>query len=304
MTLVTTGSHIGRNSGRLPDDSEWGLQEKAAFVFECLDVSENTCRQYQREVKPFLQLVADRDGHIGPTTLLDWKRRLGRRADIGTATKRKYLNVARVLLRELHRWGVIPDFTKGVKSFQVTRVHKRTPITDEELERLWEYLDSAADTRTRAIIGLLYYQGLRRIEVTRLRVEDIHRDTKTLLVHGKGRDDKEPCDLHTQMVTLLVEYLDAYELRSGPLFPSRERPSKGLSSNMIWRIVTEVHRRLGIRKNIHAYRKLFTSKLIEAGLNLLEVQQYTRHRDTSQLQVYYDRLDKAKTLDKYYAAFG
>ena len=71
---------------------------------------------------------------------------------------------------------------------------------------------------------------------------------------------------------------------------------------MIWRIVKGVHRQVGIPKNVHAYRKAFTSKLIDSGLNILEVRQYTRHRDVSQLQVYYDRLDKGRTLPVYYKA--
>ena len=176
-------------------------------------------------------------------------------------------------------------------------------MTDEEVERTWKYLDSDGDVRTRTIIGLLYYQGLRRIEVVRLRVEDFNEESQTLMVHGKGRDDREPVDLHPSMVAILREYLETNELRSGPLFPSRERPNKGLSSNMIWRIVTGIHREVGIKKNVHAYRKVFTSKLIDARLNMLEVRQYTRHRDVSQLQVYYDRIDKNKTLPTYYEAF-
>ena len=119
----------------------------------------------------------------------------------------------------------------------------------------------------------------------------------------EGLRDREPVDLHPNMVTILREYLDAHELRSGPLFPSRERPNDGLSSNMVWRIVKSVHEKLGVKKNVHAYRKVFTSKLIDSGMNLLEVRQYTRHRDVTQLQVYYDRLDKEKTLVTYYAAF-
>ncbi len=173
-----------------------------------------------------------------------------------------------------------------------------------ELQRVWDYLASNDDTRLKVIVGLLYYQGMRRVEVARLSVEDFNRESKTLLVHGKGRDDKEPVDLHPQMAVILVGYFDEYELRSGPMFPSRRRPGFGLSANMLWRLVMDVHKRLGIRKTIHAYRKVFTSRLIESGLNLLEVRQYTRHRDVTQLQVYYDRLDKNKTLPTYYAAFS
>lgn len=193
--------------------------------------------------------------------------------------------MARVLLRELHRWHPhrIPDLTKGVRSFQVTRVHKRSPLTDEDIRQVWDYLEAEGDLRTKTIIGLLYYQGLRRIEVTRLKAEDFHAGSKTLFVHGKGGDDKEPCDLHPRMMEILTQYLESQNIRSGPLFPSRRRKGKGLSSNMIWRIVKGVHRQVGISKNVHAYRKAFTSKLIDSGLNILEVRQYTRHRDVSQL---------------------
>jgi integrase len=106
------------------------------------------------------------------------------------------------------------------------------------------------------------------------------------------------------MVSILADYLSRTRLKSGPLFPSRKKGrGESLSSNMIYRLVMKVHRQLGIAKNVHGYRKVFTSKLIESGLNLLEVQSYTRHRDVSQLQVYYDRLDKTKTLPTYYATF-
>ena len=246
-----------------------------------------------------------RGGTLTPTILLDWKRRLQTRTDIGTGTKKKYLNVARVLLRELHRWHPdrIPDLVTGVRGFRVNQIHKRNPITDDDLRRVWDFLYSESDLRLMVIIGLLYYQGLRRVELSRLLVEDFNRESKTLLVHGKGRDDKEPVDLHPRMLEILVAYLDEYALRSGPLFPSRRRLGFGLSSNMIWRMVMAIHKQLGVAKNVHAYRKVFTSKLIESGMNLLEVRQYTRHRDVTQLQVYYDRLDKNKTLPTYYEAF-
>jgi integrase len=46
----------------------------------------------------------------------------------------------------------------------------------------------------------------------------------------------------------------------------------------------------------HAYRKAFTSKLIDAGMNLLTVQQFTRHRSLEMLKVYYDRIDQQKAM--------
>ena len=122
------------------------------------------------------------------------------------------------------------------------------------------------------------------------------------MVHGKSRDDKEPIDLHPNMTALLRDYLNWSDIRSGWLFPS-PRKGRPLSSNMIWRIVMAVHKAACVESNVHGYRKTFTSKLIDSRLNLLEVKQFTRHRDTAQLETYYNRLDKQKTLPTYYRTF-
>jgi integrase/recombinase XerC len=274
-------------------------------AFEGIGVSETTRVQYERSVIPFIKWVGKRPLH--QNILLDWKRHLQSKTDIGTGTKNKYLTVSRVFLRELNRTGILPHLNQEIKTFRVTKVHKRLPLTDDDVRNVLSYLDGdSVDSRTRVIVGLMYYQGLRRIEVSRLSVDDFNRGDQTLLVWGKGRDDKELVDLHPRMVTILVNYLKEQNLKSGsPLFPSvRRRQVGSLSSNMIWRLVTAVHKELGIHKNLHSYRKVFTSKLIDSGLNLLEVRQYTRHRDVTQLQVYYDRIDKNRTLTTYYKMFS
>lgn len=298
------GTLVRRDPEPILDPSGTDLEQLVGFLFDHLDVADSTRSQYRREVGSFLNWIRMTGNRVDQTLLIRWKHHLQSRSDIGTGSKNKQLNLARVVLRELHRWypNVFPDLTKGVKGFRVTRTHKRTPLSDEDIDRVWLYLESSRDLRTKAIIGLLYFQGLRRIEVTRLTVEDFDLRGDTLYVHGKGRDDKELIDLHPKTVRILDEYLRTNNLRSGWIFPSR-KTSKGLSSNMIWRIVKRMHAELGITNNVHSYRKAFTSKLIDSGLNLLEVREYTRHRDTSQLQTYYDRLNKNRTLPTYYSAF-
>jgi integrase/recombinase XerD len=291
----------------LPDGSFESRLEVVQNVLSLMDVSEETRTQYNREIVPFLMFLDKSGGRFYPSLLLDWKRHLERRKDIGTGTKNKYLTVGRVLLRELHRLypSNVPDLTSGIKSFRVTKVHKRVPMSDEEVRTVWGCLESkgASYLRTKVIVGLMYYQGLRRVEVSRLQVEDFNTQERTLLVLGKGRDDKETVDVHPRMVEVLTDYLTEMDLRSGWLFPSKKNVGMGLSPNMIWRLVMGIHRELGITKNVHSYRKVFTSRLIQSGMNLLDVRTYTRHRDITQLQTYYDRIERTKTLPMYYDSF-
>jgi integrase/recombinase XerD len=276
--------------------------EGVRSIIDSIDVSANTRSQYKRDIRHFLDWVGSNP--LYPNVLLDFKRFLEGRSDIGTGTKSKYLTVSRVVLGELYRLQVIPvDVTKGVKSFRVTRTHKRSPITDEEVKSVWDHLESTQDDpRTKVIVGLMYFQGFRRIEVARLTVEDFDPSSQTLMVLGKGRDDKELVHCHPRLVEILTTYLTETGLRSGPLFPS-SRSDRGLSSNMIWRKVNKVHGILGIRTNVHGYRKVFTSKLIDSGMNLLDVRSFTRHKDLTQLQTYYDRLNHQKSLPRYYEVF-
>jgi integrase len=275
-------------------------------VIDGMDLSDNSRVQYQRDIRVFGTWLDGRA--LYPNVLFDYKKHLrGSRNDLSTGTKAKYLAVARSLLRELYRLQVLPvDVTANVKGLKVTRQHKRTPITGDEISRVFDFLDSIdADPRARVIIALMYFQGLRRVEVCRLFVDHFDHQAKTLSVLGKGKDDHEAIDLHPRMVAILSGYLTTMGIKSGPLFPSRENLGQGLTSNMIWRIAYGVHRRLGLDgRNLHSYRKAFTTRLIQTGMPLLDVMTYTRHASLEMLSIYYQRLEKAKTLPAYYEAFS
>lgn len=278
--------------------------EHADSVINSMDISECTRLQYQREVRHFLLWLGA--GQLYPNVLLDYKKHLKSRADIGTGTKAKYLAVARALFRELYRLGLIPvDVTVGIKGFKVSRAHKRTPLSDTDIAAAMHFIsDASENSRDRAILALLLYQGLRRVELTRLRVDDFSEGLRTLLVMGKGQDDRCPVDLHPRSVEVLSTYLSAVPLKSGPMFPSPRDASASLSSSAVWRIVMRAHSKLGLtQRNVHAWRKAFTTRLIQSGMNLLEVQGYTRHASLQMLQIYYNRLESVKTLPAYYAAF-
>lgn len=278
---------------------------QAHLVIDAMDASDTTKEQYRRELRHFIEWLEGRSLYIN--TLIDWKNSLKARTDLSTGTKAKYLACARTFLRELHRLQIIPlDLTKGVKSFKVSKAHKRQPITEKEMESLYAFLRSPiVDKRAKVLVGLMFYQGCRRVELYRLNVEDFDKATQTLKVLGKGCDDYETVNLHPQMTNILSDYINYFNLKSGPLFPSSHKNSERLSSNALWRIGMATNKKIGISsdKNLHAYRKTFTTKLIQSGMNLLEVQGYTRHRTIAMLQIYYNKLEQQKTLPVYYSAF-
>lgn len=286
------------------------LRERALRIFEALDISESSRQDYKSRIWMFLEFIQTHS--FNQNTFLEFKRHLAARNDIAIATKSKYLTVARVFLKELTRQGVIPaDITLNIKSFQQTKKHKKFGLNQTEVDLLLAEVDQLpenfSNARLKAIIALLVFQGLRQVEVIRLDAEDVSPSQMIALIHGKGRDDKEPIDLHPHTVEALKRYMNHCKVRSGPLFISNSNNNQGgrLSTKSIRNIVTAFLKNLNIDNSTHGFRHYFTTKLIELFSNdLLTVAKFTRHKSVETLQVYNDNISRKNNLPKYYEAFN
>ncbi|SRR6266487_2780532 len=284
--------------------------DRAASIFDGLDVAESTRKEYKWRIQAFFSFLNGQP--LTPQSYLDYKRYLGGRADLSISTKNKYLVAAGIFLRELTRRGLLPmDITLNIHQFQQSKKHKQDGVNDQEMTEMAAWLRQLAPTpanaRLKAIICLLALQGLRQIEVRRLDVADLDLVARVALVQGKGRDDKEPVDLNPQTIQALRDYLKATGLRSGPLFPSRERKAghDRITTRTIRLIVRQAFDELGIDKTTHGLRHYFTTKLLTVYQgDLLEVRQYTRHSGLEMLRHYDDRRKQQEDLPRFFGAFA
>jgi integrase/recombinase XerC len=282
------------------------LKHSAIHAFDYLDVSETTKLDYQKRIHLFLKHI--RKHGFDQNSYLSFKQFLKVRNDISVSTKNKYLITSRVLLKELHRQGVIPDITANVKTFTHDKKHKRTGLSENDMEHLVQHLNilshNTSNTRLKVILGLLIYQGLRQCEVVRMTVEDLNLQNGTAFILGKSRDDKELVFLHPNSILLLQEYLMLNNVKSGFLFPSRLK-GRALTTRSIRMLVQETLKQLGIKNSVHGFRHYFTSKLVkEYKGDLLEVQRYTRHRSLEMLQIYNDNVKHQQDLPRFYNTFS
>lgn len=282
---------------------------KASQIFDQLDVSETTRLDYKARIGLFLKFT--QENGINHNSYLEFKRSLANKTDFSISTKNKYLATAKIFLKELNREGVLPvDVTQNIKIFNQSKKHKRDGLNDEEVNKLVDWLKnlpkSPQNARFKAIISLLTLQGLRQIEIIRLNVNDLDLVAKLAFVQGKGMDDKEVINLHPETVKSLKEYLKTNNIASGPLFVSQSNNSRNnrLTTRSIRQMVTNVLRELGIDKTTHGFRHYFTTKLIKIYKgDLLEVAQYTRHKNLEMLQVYNDSIKREADLPRFYSAF-
>jgi len=285
-------------------------REKASKVFDLLDVSEATRKDYKYRIGLFLDFTGERG--LNRNSFLDFKRALAERTDLSIATKNKYLATAKIFLKEANRQGFLPaDITQNIKTFSQSKKHKRDGLNDEEIGKLTEAMrelpETPANTRLKAILSLLVFQGLRQVEVIRLDVKDIDFISKTAFIQGKGRDDKEPIYLHPETIKALQAYLKTNKIADGALFTSQSNNNKNqrLTTRAIRDIVKKTLNALGIEKTTHGFRHYFTTTLIKTYKgDLLEVAQYTRHKSLEMLQVYNDNINRKADLPRYYQAFS
>jgi integrase/recombinase XerC len=110
--------------------SEPSLHEN---IFDGLDVSETTRKEYSARIGLFLSYVHARG--FNQQSYLAFKRYLQSRTDYSVATKNKYLATSRVFLRELTRRGKLPfDVTNNVKQFRQSKRHRREGLSDKEIK--------------------------------------------------------------------------------------------------------------------------------------------------------------------------
>jgi integrase/recombinase XerC len=258
---------------------------------------------YEKALRNFLAHVGE--GDLNPNVLVDYKNWLAAKVDTRVATKNLYLSAVRTVFRRAFELGLVKqDLSKSVKSFRLGQAHKRSPISDAEVRKVFAHLNEKGDLRLLAVFNLLFRQGLRQAEIVRLAVEDVDYVAQTLRVLGKGRDDAELVPMHPRTAAALTAWAESAGLRSGYLFPSRKAAGRHLTVNMLYRLVMDVHSEVGITTNPHGWRKVFTSTLIDSGMNLLSVQRFTRHKSMTMLQVYYDRNEVHRLLPEYYEALN
>jgi integrase/recombinase XerC len=285
-------------------------RDKASKVFDLLDVSEATRKDYKYRIGLFLDFTGERG--FNRNSFLEFKRSLAERTDLAVATKNKYLATAKIFLKEANRQGFLPaDITQNIKTFSQSKKHKRDGLNDEEMSKLTtaikELPETPTNARLKAILSLLVFQGLRQVEIIRLDVKDIDFIGKTAFIQGKGRDDKEPIYLHPEAIRAIQGYLKSNKIADGALFTSQSNNNKNqrLTTRAIRGLVKQEFNKLGIEKTTHGFRHYFTTTLIKTYKgDLLEVAQYTRHKSLEMLQVYNDNINRKADLPRYYQAFN
>ena len=152
-------------------------------------------------------------------------------------------------------------------------------------EEVSAILNSSGNLKHKLVLWIIYSCGLRRSEVTNIRLTDLDRERNILHIReGKGMVDRF-VPVPDKVWVKVEEYTRAYKPRNY-LF---EGQSGGkYSSESVYHVFKEALVKAGIKKDVgvHSLRHSYATHLHENGLDIRYIQELLGHKSTRTTEIY------------------
>ncbi len=177
-----------------------------------------------------------------------------------------------------------------------------------ELEELFKVPDTSKDTGQRdlLILEMLYATGVRVGELVNIKLKDINKSDRKILIFGKGSKER-----NVEYGEYCEDILNKYIKEGRPSLLKKENEylflnhlGDKLTERGVRYILNDLIKKTTITKNIspHMLRHSFATHLLNEGCDLLSVQKLLGHESISATQVYtHVTTDRLKEV--YYNSF-
>ena len=198
-------------------------------------------------------------------------------------------------LRGFYRWLAAEGGADAMATLPAPRMPRSVPrpITTGQLEAV---LATRMHKRTRVMILLAAFAGLRAHEIAKVRGQDVDIDARTLHVVGKGG--------HGASIPLHPKIIEAAGTmpRRGWWFPSNStRPGEHILGQVVSMNIARVMRRAGIDVGgAHRLRHWYGTNLVASGADLRTTQTLMRHSNLASTAIYTEVTDdrRVEAIDR------
>jgi site-specific recombinase XerD len=245
--------------------------------------AQSTAEAYIHALREFAGYYHRPPDQLGPKQISGFQLHLLRDRGLSPQTVKQHIAAVRFFFVHTLKRHYPPS------EFRYPKTPRRLPIilSKDEVKRM---IDAATTLLHRTLLMILYSTGMRRAEVTRLKISDI--DSERMVIHirqGKGSRDRD-VPLSPKLLETLREYWRWKKPREY-LFPGESyRGSKcqHLTSKAVYHAVKGAARRAGIQKNVgpHTVRHSFATHLLESGADLRTIQLILGHASLNHTTVY------------------
>ena len=260
------------------------LRKMMLEELERRNYSEATTRCYIRTVEDFSRRFKRSPDCLGPEHIREYQAELFKKRKLSPGTVTQRLAALRFFyIKTLKKTWSIAETPYPKRAFHLPSILSR-----EEVARL---IDAALTPYHRTLLMTLYATGVRRAELTHLKVSDI--DSQRMVIHvqgGKGRKDRDVM-LSPKLLEALREHWRGLPRKpSAWLFPGNRwhTGDTPITTKVVWNACKEAAQRAGLQKDVHPHtlRHCFATHLLEDGADLRTIQILLGHNDLKETARY------------------
>ena len=276
-----------------------------------------TRRAYQSDLKDFMTFIGiKRPEEFRAVTrahVLAWRAKLEQhvvrteptgedRHTAGATIRRKLAALSSLFEYLCDHNAVTHNPVKGIKRPKVETYEGKTPaLSDDQARMLLKSpnTETVKGKRDRAMLATFLYHGLRREELSTLKVRDMtqRRGVLYLRVHGKGKKIRY-VPLHPSAAEAITTYTEALghgTHPSSPLFlPVRNNVNRTLSTTLtpdgIYKVVRSYYVQCGFpleeNMGVHPLRATAATNALEHEADIAKVQEWLGHASIATTRLY------------------
>ncbi len=242
--------------------------------------SENTQRTYKVAFLDFINYFKTKELYeITDQDIREYMLYLVEKRKVSSSFQNQVINAIKFYYEKVLGWEKLPYVT-------IDRPFKEkflpTVLSEEEVQKL---LNNVENLKHKTILLTIYSAGLRISELINLKIKDIDKDRKAIIVKGaKGKKDRYSL-LSEKLLFFLHKYYREYKPKEW-LFEGQDGGQ--YSGSSIQSIFREACRKTGIIKKatVHTLRHSFATHLLERGTDLRYIQELLGHGSPKTTQIY------------------
>jgi integrase/recombinase XerD len=244
--------------------------------------SHETIRSYVHAVEDFARRFNCPPDRLGPQHIRQYQAELFQKRKLSSGTVGIRLAALRFFYtKTLRRNWSIADTPYPKRTHRLPTI-----LSQEEVAQL---IDAARTPGERILLMTLYATGVRRSELTHLKISDI--DSQRMVVHirdGKGRKDRDVMLSPKLLTALRTDWRFYHRQSSTWLFPSNYRKDRPIDTKTVWHACQKAAQLAGLQKRVHPHtlRHCFATHLYEAGTDLRAIQVLLGHEDLKDTLIY------------------
>ncbi|MEM9925787.1 MAG: tyrosine-type recombinase/integrase [Cyanobacteria bacterium P01_D01_bin.50] len=272
--------------------------------------TESTKREYRKDLDKFFKEMTGVSPN--PDSVLEFLHLSEKRAvavvlkykgkllerGLKEATVNRRITSIKSLVKFARKVGVCSFSLEDVEMEKAVAYRDTTGVDAKTYARVIKKCDRTTKIGKRdyAILRLLWENGLRRGEMSKLSIKDFDPHVSRLRIFGKGKgNNDEWVKLSAQTVSAITDWLDSRSrlIASDALFISLDNNTWGyrLSGNAIYQIVVRRFRATGIDKVMspHRIRHSGVTTVLEiSNGNVTSGKTYSRHSKVETVMIYDD----------------